>query len=180
MSSRDGVTFHRWDEGFLRPGIERPGTWNYGQQFIAWHSVETASALEGAPNELSLYATEGNWVANAKTLRRYTLRLDGFVSAHASAKGGELLTKPIEFSGGMLSLNFATSAAGSVKVELQDARGQSLPGFQLNDCDELFGDTLDRNVSWKGNVDVSSAAGKAVRLRIALRDADLYSFQFRN
>jgi hypothetical protein len=119
-------------------------------------------------------------VANAKTLRRYTLRLDGFVSAHASAKGGELLTKPIEFSGGALSLNFATSAAGSVKVELQDAQGQPLPGFHLFDCNELFGDTLDRKVSWKGKVDVSSAAGKSVRLKFALRDADLYSFQFRN
>ena len=90
------------------------------------------------------------------------------------------MTKPIEFSGGTLSLNFATSAAGSVKVELQDAQGQSLPGFQLTDCDELFGDTLDRRVTWKGNVDVSSAAGKPVRLKFALRDADLYTFQFRN
>jgi hypothetical protein len=180
MCSRDGVTFHRWDEGFLRPGVERAGTWYYGQQFVAWHSVETASALEGAPNELSMYATEGSWLGNGKTLRRYTLRLDGFVSAHASSKRGELLTKPIEFAGGTLSLNFSTSAAGSVKVELQDARGQPLPGFQLNDCDELFGDTLDRTVSWKGNMDVSSSAGKAVRLRFALRDVDLYSFQFRN
>ncbi|MCH2125648.1 MAG: hypothetical protein MK165_12690 [Pirellulaceae bacterium] len=181
MSSRDGVHFHRWDEGFLRPGPERPGTWNYGQQFVAWHSVETASTVEGAPNELSLYATEGVWLEKkGKTLRRYTLRLDGFVSVHASLQGGELFTRPVEFVGGMLSLNFSTSAAGSVKVELQDAQGQPLPGFQLKDCDELFGDTLDRKVSWQGNTDVSSVAGKTVRLRFSLHDADLYSFQFRD
>ena len=181
MSSRDGVNFHRWDEGFLRPGIERPGTWNYGQQFVAWRSVETASTLKGAPNELSLYASEGIWLGKkGKSLRRYTLRLDGFVSAHASAKGGELLTKPIVFSGRRLSLNFATSAAGSMKVELQDSRGQPLAGFHLKDCDELFGDTLERKVSWKGNADVSSLARKEVRVRFVLRDADFYSFQFHN
>ena len=38
MSSRDGVKFKRWNEAFLPPGIEREGTWNYGQQYIAWHA----------------------------------------------------------------------------------------------------------------------------------------------
>ncbi len=41
MASRDGVKFKRWNEAFLTPGIERPGTWHYGQQYIAWHVVET-------------------------------------------------------------------------------------------------------------------------------------------
>ncbi|MBP85361.1 MAG: hypothetical protein CMJ64_01375 [Planctomycetaceae bacterium] len=179
MSSRDGVNFHRWDEGFLRPGPERPGTWNYGQQFVGWHSVETASALEGAPNELSLYATEGVWLEKkGKALRRYTLRLDGFVSAHASAKGGELLTKRFVFSGSRLSVNFATSAAGSLRVEIQDADGIPVPGCALADCHEVFGDAIDRVVSWKSETSVTSLSGKPVRLRFALQDADLYSFQF--
>ena len=39
MASRDGVRFKRWNEAFLRPGIERPDTWNYGHQYIAWHAV---------------------------------------------------------------------------------------------------------------------------------------------
>ena len=178
ISSRDGVNFHRWEEAFLRPGAERSGSWYYGQQFIAWHAVETPSALKGAPNELSLYATEGDWLGEGKTLRRFTLRLDGFVSAHASAKGGELITRPFVFDGSQLSLNFATSAAGSVWVELQDGRGRPMHGYKLSDCDELFGDTVDRIVAWQGKTDVSSAIGKTVRLRFLLRDADLYSFQF--
>ncbi|MEQ9065659.1 MAG: hypothetical protein RLO18_02990, partial [Gimesia chilikensis] len=37
MASRDGVHFKRWNEAFLRPGIERTGTWQYGHQFIAEH-----------------------------------------------------------------------------------------------------------------------------------------------
>ncbi|MCA9070763.1 MAG: hypothetical protein KDA84_17655, partial [Planctomycetaceae bacterium] len=54
MSSRNGVHFERWNEAFLRPGPERPDTWLYGHQYIAWHAVETKSSLPGAPNELSL------------------------------------------------------------------------------------------------------------------------------
>jgi hypothetical protein len=179
MSSRDGVNFHRWDEGFLRPGIERPGTWNYGQQFVAWRSVETASTLEGAPNELSLYATEGVWLEKkGKALRRYTLRLDGFVSAHASAKGGELLTKLIVFSGRRLSLNFSTSAAGSIRVAIEHPNGKPIDGFSLADCPPHFGDTLDRAVVWHKKQEVDQLAGTPVRLRFVLQDADLYSFRF--
>ena len=178
MASRDGVHFKRWNEAFLPPGIEREGTWNYGQQFIAWQIVETKSALEGAPNELSLYASESYWTGKSSAVRRYTLRLDGFVSAHAPMKGGELLTKPITFTGSKLTLNFSTSAAGSVRVEVQDAEGKALPGFTLDDCEDTFGDALEREVVWKAGKDVSALAGKPVRLRFALKDADVFAFRF--
>lgn len=178
MASRDGVTFQRWNEGFLRPGIERPGTWNYGHQCIAWHPIETKGTLDGAPNELSLFAVESYWTDRSDLLRRYTLRLDGFVALNAPMSGGELVTKPLTFTGKSLSLNFSTSAAGSVRVELQDATGKPLPGFSLDDCEELFGDTLDRQVTWKMQPDVSKLIGLPIRMRFELHDADLYAFQF--
>lgn len=179
MVSRDGVTFKRWNEGFLRPGIERPGTWNYGQNFLAWHLVETPSHLPRAPNELSLYATEGYWTSKKGTsLRRYTLRLDGFVLLWAPLSGGELITKPLTFAGSQFTINFSTSAAGSVRVEIQDAGGKPMPGFTLADCNEQFGDEVDRVVSWISKADIIELSGKPVRLRFALKDADVYSFQF--
>jgi hypothetical protein len=178
MASRDGVHFKRWNEAFLRPGIEREGTWNYGHQYIGWHLVETKSALPGAPNELSLYATESYWTGNSSALRRYTLRLDGFVSVKAPMKGGELVTKPLTFTGQKLTLNFSSSAAGSVQVELQDAASQPLPGYALADCPTLFGDSLERTVTWKNGAEVSGLAGKPIRLRVVLKDADLFSFRF--
>lgn len=180
MASRDGVRFERWNEAFLRPGPERPSTWLYGHQFIAWHAVETESSLPGAPREMSLYATEGSWHGKGNSLRRYTLRLDGFVSINAPWKGGELITKPLTFTGNKLTLNFATSAAGGLQVELQDENGKPLPGYALSDCEELFGDTLDRHVTWKTTADLSSVVGQTVRVRFVLRDADLFSFQFRD
>jgi hypothetical protein len=178
MASRDGVRFKRWNEAFLRPGIGRPGTWQYGQQYIAWHVVETETSLPGAPNELSLYATEGYWHGKGGILRRYTMRLDGFVSIRAPMKGGELVTKPLRFVGSQLALNFATSAAGSVRVEVQDPDGKPHEGFALADCPPHFGDAVHRLVTWSNSVDVGSLAGKSVRLRFELKDADLYAFQF--
>ena len=75
-------------------------------------------------------------------------------------------------------MNFATSAAGSLHVELADAEGRPLPGFSLTDSDEHFGDNLDRTVTWNAKSDTSALAGKPVRLRFRLRDAEIYSFQF--
>ena len=179
MASRDGVTFKRWEEAFLPPGIEREGTWNYGHQYVAWHVIETKSDLPGAPNELSFFATESYWTPPGSALRRYTLRLDGFVSVQAPMSGGELVTKPVRFTGRQLRLNFSTSAAGSVRVELQDEAGRPLPGFSLEDCPPLFGDSVERPVSWRSGTDVGALAGQAIRLRIVLQDADVYAYQFK-
>ena len=178
MASRNGVHFERWNEAFLRPGPQRPDTWLYGHQYIAWHAVETKSDLPHAPNELSLYASEGSWHGKGNTVRRYTLRMDGFVSVRAPLSGGELLTKPIVFDGQRLEINFSTSAAGSVAVEIQDADGKPLSNFSLAECHPQFGDELSRSVVWKSGGDVSGLASKPVRLRFVLKDADLYSFRF--
>lgn len=179
MCSRDGESFTRWAEGFLRPGPERAGTWNYGNQYLAWHVVETASSLSpDAPNELSLYAVENYWLGQGSNLRRYTLRLDGFVSVNAPLSGGECLTELITYEGNFLRLNFATSAAGDIRVELQDERGLPLPGFALEDSEPLFGDSVDREVTWNEHPDLTQYAGKPVRLRFALRDAELFAYRF--
>jgi hypothetical protein len=178
MSSRDGVNFQRWNEAFMRPGIERSGTWAYGDQYIGWQMLETKSALEGAPNELSFYSLENYWLGQGNDLRRYTLRLDGFVSVQAPLSGGELVTKPLRFQGGKLALNFSTSAAGSLRVEIEEPDGRPIKGFALEDCPPIFGDTVERVATWTQGGDVSSLAGKPVRLRFVLSDGDLYSFHF--
>jgi hypothetical protein len=178
MTSRDGVHFHRWPEAFLPPGPERPGSWNYGHQYIAWHLVETPSSLPSAADELSLYASESYWTDNASALRRYTLRMDGFVSVQAPLAGGQLVTRPLVFDGRWLALNFATSAAGGIRVEIQDAAGRPLENFALDDCPPLFGDTIERRVTWNAGADVGTLSGRAVRLRFELKDADLYALRF--
>lgn len=178
MASRDGVSFKRWNEAFLRPGMERPGTWHYGHQYIAWQLVETRSGFEGAPHELSLYATESYWTGNSSALRRHTMRMDGFASLQAPLSGGEFVSKPLVFAGSKLNLNLSTSAAGDIRVELQEPSGKALPGFALDDCPPVFGDTLERTVTWKKGGDLTALAGRPLRLRMVLRDADLFALQF--
>ena len=179
MCSRNGVDFKRWQEAFLTPGPERTGTWNYGHQYMAWHIVETASSLApDGPNELSLYGVENYWLGKGSHLRRYTLRLDGFVSIKAPWSGGECLTQLITFEGDELRLNFGTSAAGEIRVELQGKNGAPLPGFALHDCEPIFGDSVDRPIVWKDNPNLAQHAGQPVRLRFSLRDADLYAYRF--
>ena len=177
MTSRDGLHFKRWGEAFVRPGLQR-GRWETRNNMTAWGILETANDLPSAPKELSIYSSESFYGSEGSRLRRFTLRVDGFVSANAPLKGGELITRPFTFDGGALSLNVGTSAAGSVRVELQDGDGKALKGYTLRDCDEIYGDYLDRMVTWKGQADVRGLAGKPVRLRFALSDSDLYSLQF--
>jgi len=179
LASRDGETVRLWEEAFMRPGPRQKESWTYGDNFIFWGLVETVSHLGDAPNEISFYSTEGYWQGNSTKFRRSTLRLDGFVSAQAPATGGELITKPLIFAGAALSINFETGGPGELKVEIQNLDGSPVPGYALADCFPIFGDHIDFPVSWKGKgTDVSTLAGKPVRIRFALKDADLYAFQF--
>ena len=64
--------------------------------------------------------------------------------------------------------------------KLQDASGNPLPGFTLADSQEIIGDHIARVVAWKSGSSVAALAGKPVRLRFVMKDADLYSIRFRN
>ena len=171
MSSRDGV---HWDRPFLeawvRPGLDQKN-WTERSNMPAWGIVETA------PGEWSLYITEHyRWPDNR--LRRLVLPRHRLASVHARAKQGEFTTRPVTFDGSRLVLNYSTSAAGSVQVELQDEQGQPLPGFALADMLPLYGDELDAAIAWKSGGDLSKLKGRPVRVRVALQDADLYALRF--
>ncbi len=185
MSSRDGETFHRWPEAVVRPGLQAT-RWINRNNLPAWGIVETKSDIPGAPNELSIYTTEDYYDGDSVKLRRHTWRLDGFVSIHAPYAGGEAVTKPVQFTAEkvgdeseaiQLMLNVSTSAAGSVQVELLEA-GEPLPGFTLAESDTIFADDIAMPVSWKGKTDVSALVGKAVSVRLVMKDADVYAMQF--
>ena len=141
--------------------------------------AELPATPPGTPPEISVYSMEGYYRGDSCQLRRYTLRLDGFVSANAPLRGGELVTRPFTFAGTELSLNFATSAAGSVRVEIQEETGQAVEGFAMAQCEEIYGDDVDHVVRWESGSDAGALSGKPVRLRFALSDADLYSLVWR-
>ena len=100
------------------------------------------------------------------------------MSVQAPLAGGEMTTRLIRFNGSRLILNYSTSAAGSIRVEIRDEAGKPIPGYALDDCRELFGDSVEQVVGWTRTRDLSALSGRAVRLRIVLKDADLYSIRF--
>jgi len=178
MSSRDGNRFHVWPESFIRPGLRNEDGWFYGDNYQNWGLVETKSEIPGAPKEISIYVNEGVTQNHPACLRRHTLRVDGFVSVSSPLSGGELVTKPIRFRGDRLLLNYSTSAAGSIRIEIQDENGQPIPGFGLNDSPEMYGDSLEQTAPWKEGSNLAQLAGKSIRLRFVLKDADLYAIRF--
>ena len=173
LASRDGIHFTRtFMEAFIRPGLDQ-GNWHDRSLYME------RGILQTSPTELSLYCMQ-NWRMPSVHIRRYTLRADGFVSVQGPYSGGELLTRPLKFSGRELRINYSTSAVGSVKVELQNAAGEPLPGFELENSVEIYGDKVDSVVAWRGQPDLSGIVGRPVRLRFVLKDADLFAIQFRD
>ena len=179
ITSRDGRRFQVWPEALIRPGPTSE-QWYYGFGGTALNLFETPSSYPGGATEWSFYVQDhGSWFGTGVTYNRYSIRKDGFVSASSPAAGGSFVTRPLRFQGTQLRLNYSTSAAGSIRVEIQDAATENpLPGFALEDCPEVFGDSIGRGVEWENEADLVSLAGKSVRLRFELTDADLYSLQF--
>ncbi len=170
MTSRDGTSFKRWDEAYLKPYGEY--RWWYGDGSVARGLYETESDVENAPNELSFLAIE-NYRTDKVNWRRYTVRLDGFVSWYSKYTGGEVLTKPFTFEGSELELNFETGAMGTLIITVCDEDGNEIEGYKT--C-EMFGDTVGRPAVFQK--ELKELEGKPIRLKFYLKDADLYSFKF--
>ncbi len=172
MTSRGG---NRYDRTFMKAFI-RPGS--TPQDWIARDNTPALGVVQGNEGEMFIYRMS-HYAQPTAHVTRYSLRLDGFISVHAPYKGGELVTKPFTFKGNELEINFATSAAGGIRVEIQTADGEPIPGFSLEDCPEFIGDEIGHIVRWNNGTDVSQLVGETIRLRFVMKDADLYSFRFK-
>jgi len=172
MVSRDGGSaFHRWPDALIprEAPAERDGNRsNYMAQGLC----------RGNEREYFVYATEGYHDGPSRRLRRFSYRVDGFVSVRSAKPGGAIVTKPVTFTGDQLVLNYATTQDGSVRVELQDGDGRPLEGFALGDSVELHGDAVAERAAWRNDAAPGALAGQPVRLRFVLQNADLYSFRF--
>jgi hypothetical protein len=172
MSTRGGDAYDRtFMEAFIRPGIGMDN-WVSRSNYPALNVVQTG------PYEMSMYVNQ-DYAQPAAHLHRYSLRLDGFASISAPYSGGEVITKPFTFSGSVLEINYSTSAAGEIRFEMQDENGVAIPGYTLDDSQVIIGNEISRSVSWKGDTDLKSLSSRIVRLRIIMKDADLFSIRFK-
>lgn len=170
MSSRDMIHFERWREAFIYPSLDEEN-WTDRNNYVAWGIVPRGE------REIAIYSTDHYRHETARLVLN-TIRTDGFASIYAPMAGGQMLTRPFTFTGKTLEINYATSAAGSLKFALCDEAGKAFPGFSIADSEILFGNEIAHTVAWAKGSDVRSLAGKTVRLRVSLKDADLFSLQF--
>jgi hypothetical protein len=171
ITSRGSNKYDRtFMEGFIRPGIGL-------QNWVSRSNYPALNIVQTSPTEMSIYVNQ-DYAQPTAHLRRYSLRLDGFTSVHASYKGGEMITKPFSFTGDNLFINFSTSAAGVIKVEVQDIDGKAINGFEMENCNEIIGNEIEKTVKWKSNKNVEELIGKPIKLRFFMKDADLYSIKF--
>jgi hypothetical protein len=167
MTTRGGARYDRtFPEAFLRPGVGL-------ENWVSRTNYPALNVVQTGPEEMSLYVNR-NYGQNTAHLARYAMRLDGFAALHAPYSGGEMITRPLIFRGRALEINYSTSAAGSIRIEIQDPAGATLA-----ESTEIIGDQIARNVVWKGITDLSGLASKPVRLRFFMKDADLFSVRFR-
>jgi hypothetical protein len=167
------LNFKRWPEPLIPITAPQDRDGNRSN-YMTWGLLQ----LPGQDRELSVYATEAYYAGPGSRVRRFTFRTDGFVSLHAGDRQAEMVTRPLRFTGQKLTLNCGAQAGGSLQVELQDASGKPLPGWSLAESKPLTGDAIDALANWSQGSDVSSLAGKPIRLRFVLRNADLYALQF--
>ena len=164
MTARGPGSFDRtFREAFIRPGLD-PERWGNRSNYAALNVVPTG------PDEMSIYTTP---------FRRFTLRTDGFASVHTGADEAEMITHPLQFEGNRLFVNYATSAGGRIRIEIQDAEGHPIAGYGLEDFRQLVGDSTDQQVGWKRGGDLENLAGQVIRLRFVMQESDLYALQFK-
>ena len=172
MTSRGGNSYDRmFMESFIPPGPDV-------RDWVARDNTPALGIVQGNERELYLYRMS-HYAQASSHVTRYSLRVDGFVSVRAPYTGGELLTRPIVFSGNELEINFASSPAGGVRVEMTDLAGVPIPGYSLGECPEMIGDRIQKVVTWENGSDVSGLLGTPIRLRFVLRDAELFSLRFK-
>lgn len=178
-TSRDGVHWQRPERVPFIP-LGKPGEWDCGH-------VYAGAGLLRIGDSLSMYYQGYSHTHNQQipsgvhaegVYSRCTLRLDGYVSADAPAQGGWFVTPVLTISGRRLEINAETRGKGQLLIELQDENGKPIPGYSLQDCRPVRGDSVRQVVTWKGHKDMKALKTNRVRMKVEMKDASLYAFQF--
>jgi len=100
--------------------------------------------------------------------------------SNIAVQAADFKSKLITFTGNKLIINYQTRPGGYLQFELQDAQGNPIQNFSLNDCPPVSGNEFFREVSWNSGSDLSSLVNTPVFLRIKMFSTDLFSLQFQN
>jgi hypothetical protein len=122
----------------------------------------------------AITTTHGGYLPRKRiTIARAAWRVDGLVSLFAGEDHGQIDTVTIRPAGGSLVIN-CDASRGECAVEVLDPTGRPLIGYGREECLLLRGDAVRHAVSWKSHRQLP--AGRDLRLRFRLKNADLYSY----
>ncbi len=164
--SRDGWSWTRPDRRGFLPISETKGDWNYA-------NVQSAGGGCLVMGDQLYFYCSGRGNGHVTSLA--VLRRDGFTSVDAGDKTGTLTTRPLRFGGQYPFVN-VDAAAGELRVEVLDDKGEVLAPYSAADCVPVRADKTLQRVVWKDAADLSKLSGKTVKLRFHLTNGKLYAF----
>jgi hypothetical protein len=182
-TSRDGVGWNLHWVYAGRPLVPRgpSGAWDKDMIFPVTNIVTRDDRhwiYFGGNNERHGCAEQDIWFKRQGSIGLAHLRLDGFVRLQAGDSPGTMTTRPFVLEGTNLELNVAARPGGEVRAELLDADGRPIPGFSGDDAIAVTGvDDVRFQPAWSDHQTLKPLVGRNVRLRITLRDAQIYAFQ---
>lgn len=97
-----------------------------------------------------------------------------YLSVIWDAQSGRFRTPLVQFEAAALTLNLEATA-GSVTVQILDAKDRPVRGFTQQDCPPVSGDGLAVPVRWKQSL--TTLEGKPVRLEFFLQNSRLFAFE---
>ena len=172
MSSRDGVNFTKFDEAFLPPPPEYPGSFVYGDGAAVPTLIEVPSEIPGGETEYMIMVRENfRRVEGNNQMVKYTIRKDGFVSRYSGSEPTKLVTKEFVFEGKDLFANIATSARGGAYFTLKC-------GDEAVTSVEIFGNSTHKRIRFADDEAVAKFSGKPVTLEVEMYDCDLFAIKF--
>ncbi|MDF1811221.1 MAG: hypothetical protein P1V20_03375 [Verrucomicrobiales bacterium] len=178
VTSRDGVHWKR--SPFRTPLIPlgEDGAWDDGMTFGGPHWVEV-------DDEWRFYYAGHDGPHESKDRKAAvglaTCKRERLIGLHGPANGGGIVvTRMLQWPGGDLYINVGPGGGdteSAVSVRVSDAIRNVHEGYNHEDCDPLMDlPSTRQKVSWKnGTRTMQDFAGKAVRLEIFLKNADLFT-----
>lgn len=103
-----------------------------------------------------------------------TLRMNGFVSLDAGGELATVTTKAIQNAEGPLLVN-ADASKGSLRAELIDADGNTIPGYSIKDCLPVDKDEIIQFVRWKKHAELPEKVN-ILKIWFEVTNTKLYGF----
>ena len=181
--SRDGFHWSRPTHDAFIGVSERQGDWN-------WANVQSAGGVcLVVGDQLHFYVSgragvPGTSLPGKCSTGLATLRRDGFASLTdvwpskatrpVTRFPSAIVTRPVKFPGAHGFIN--ADIAGSIRVELLNREGKTIPGFSADQCEPITGNGTKLPIRWRGATPLAELSNTVVRFKFVLDRARLYSF----